>query len=62
MGQKLATTYYCPKCFEELLEVDAPMHANLICTDCLVITCYHNAFTKQQVKFAEKRNLEAQRN
>ncbi len=65
MGQKLATTYYCPKCFEPLLEVDTGevrMHANLVCTDCLVITCYHNAFTKQQVATAQKRQLEAQRN
>ena len=65
MGQKLATTYYCPKCFEPLLEVDtgvAQIHANLVCTDCLVITCHHNAFTKQQVGTAKRRYAEAQRN
>jgi RNase P subunit RPR2 len=63
--QKLATTYHCPQCFEPLLEVDtgeARLHANLVCTDCLVITCHHNAFTKQQVRTAKRLHEQAQRN
>lgn len=62
MRQKLATTYYCPKCFDELIEVETPLHGNLVCTECLLLTCTHNALTKQQVGTAKRRHAEAQRN